>query len=67
MQQTTTHKAHLIFLQMVKEQYESIRDALASGSAQNFDEYKHRTGIVQGLRMALDMMDEAHKTANGDK
>lgn len=64
MQQTTTHKAHMIFLQKVKERYEDVRDNLASGSAPDYPEYKRLVGIVQGLKMALDMMEDAHEIAN---
>jgi hypothetical protein len=65
--QTTTHKAHLIFLQKVKDQYETLRDGLAAGSAPDFTEYKHRVGIIQGLKLALDLLEDAHEIANGDE
>ena len=32
---TTTQRTHAIFLQKVKEQYERLKDALASGVAEN--------------------------------
>ena len=54
----------MIFLQKVKDRYEDVRDNLATGSANDYSEYKRLVGMIQGLRIALDIMDEAHEIAN---
>jgi len=54
----------MIFLQKVKDRYEDVRDNISAGSAPDYPEYKHLVGVIQGLKMALDFMDEAHEIAN---
>jgi hypothetical protein len=54
----------MIFLQKVKDRYEDVRDNLSAGSAPDYSEYKRLVGIIQGLKMALDFMEEAHEIAN---
>lgn len=64
---TTSQRTHAIFLQKVKEQYERIKDALASGVAENHAHYLKQVGIIQGLALALELMDEATDIANRDE
>lgn len=33
-------------------------DVLISGNAQDYADYKHNAGIIQGIRMAIDVIDE---------
>ena len=63
---TATQQTHAIFLQKVKEQYERIKDALASGFAEDHAHYLKQVGIIQGLALALELMDEASSITNGD-
>lgn len=64
---TTTQRTHAIFLQKVKEQYERIKDALASGFAEDHAHYLKQVGIIQGLALALELMDEASSVADGEE
>jgi len=64
---TTSQRTHAIFLQKVKEQYERIKDALASGFAEDHAHYLKQVGIIQGLALALELMDEASSVADGEE
>jgi len=52
---------------MIKQDYEQLRDNIAAGSAQNFDQYQRQVGKIQGLSAALEYIDEAEAIANGVK
>ena len=45
---------------LISEAYQTTRDNLAGGSANSYDEYKKAVGMVQGLALALEFMDEAN-------
>jgi hypothetical protein len=64
---TTKDRLMLELKIMIKEDYEKIRDNLAAGSAQNFDQYQRQVGKIQGLKAALEYIDEAEAIANGVK
>ena len=52
---------------MIKQDYEQLRNNLAAGSAQSFDQYQRQVGKIQGLVSALEYIDEAEAIANGVK
>jgi hypothetical protein len=36
----------------IKEESESVADALRTGGVKSFDEYRHMTGVIHGLTIA---------------
>ena len=49
---------------LISEAYQTARDNLAGGSATSFDEYKKAVGLVQGLALAIEFIDEANDILN---
>ena len=52
---------------MIRDEYIRIRDNVATGSAQDYNQYQKQVGIIRGLAMALEFIDEAEAVANGTK
>ena len=50
----------------IRKDMDDIVDGLATGSARNYEEYAHLTGVVKGLaqaeRLLLDLMEAADKS-----
>ncbi len=50
----------------IRKDMDAITDAIATGSANSYDEYTHYTGVIKGLaqaeRLVLDLMEAAEKT-----
>ena len=50
----------------IRKDMDAITDAIATGSANSYDEYTHYTGVIKGLaqaeRLVLVLMDAAEKT-----
>lgn len=65
--QTTSHQVVSIFMQKITEAYEDIRDGIVSGSCPDHANYNYRVGLVQGLRLALEYLEEAKAIANGEQ
>lgn len=64
---TTKDRFVAEFKAMIREEYVRIRDNVATGSAQDFNQYNRQVGIIQGLSMALESIDEASAIADGIK
>lgn len=39
------------------EEVEHRVDALAHGSAENYESYRHQTGVIQGLEIAVEIVE----------
>ena len=52
---------------MIRDEYIRIRDNVATGSAQDYNQYQKQVGLIQGLSTALEFIDEAEAVANGTK
>ena len=52
---------------MIRDEYIRIRDNVATGSAQDYNQYQKQVGIIRGLAMALEFIDKAEAVANGTK
>jgi len=51
---------------LILDEIERRKDNLSRGSsADDFPAYKHQVGIIEGLRMALQLSDDAESIANG--
>lgn len=64
---TSTHRLIHEFNLLVQEEYNRLRNNLASGSAQTFDEYQKQVGRIQGLATALEFIEDAKAIADGEK
>ena len=51
----------------IRDEYIRIRDNVAAGSAQDYNQYQKQVGIIQGLVTALEFIDEADAVASGIK
>jgi len=56
------------FLQVeLTKEIESKAKFIASGNCQNFEEYKHATGVIRGLALAVDLLkDREQKLEESD-
>lgn len=50
-----------------REEIDSIKDHLARGAAENFDEYKRLVGQIQGLAAAEERLTALAKKADDDE
>ena len=54
-----------VIVEKLREHMNNYADGLASGSAQNFPDYRFQVGVIQGLAMAereiLDLIETARK------
>jgi hypothetical protein len=65
--QTTSNQVISIFTKKITEAYEDIRDGIVSGSCIDHANYNYRVGLVQGLRLTLEFLEDAKAIANGEK
>jgi hypothetical protein len=63
---STAQRAQNIFLQNVKDNYERLKDQLAAGTAVDYSQYLKVVGKIQGLALALELLDEANEIANNE-
>lgn len=47
-----------LFMSKLREEIEFHTVALAEGAMENFEEYKHKTGLIQGLGIAGSIFSE---------
>ena len=64
---TTKDRFVAEFKAMIREEYIRIRDNVATGAAQDYNQYQKQVGLIQGLATALEFIDEANAIANGTK
>lgn len=51
---------------LIKEEIERRKEVLVTASATfDFPAYRHHVGTIEGLRTALELLDEAERVANG--
>ena len=55
------------FKHLVKERIKEVSDVLANGKCTSFEEYKKKTGQIQGLAQSLELMTQAIKTYTHDE
>jgi hypothetical protein len=63
----TTNQLSYEFKRLIREEYERLRDNLASGSAQNWDQYQKMVGTIHGLALSLEFLEDAKAVADGEK
>lgn len=61
--QTTAGRFAEELRKLIHQEYERVRDNLASGSAQDFQDYQKSIGFISGLRAALELMELAQTNA----
>lgn len=49
---------------LIKDEYEKRKENLALGNAQDFNQYNRNVGFISGLKMALDLAEEAKTMAD---
>lgn len=62
---TTKHQFEYELRRMILERIEAICEHLGNGSAKTYDEYQHKVGMVAGLRVTLEDMEEANAILEG--
>ena len=60
---TTASKYAEELRKLIEQEYERVRDNLASGAAQDFSEYQRSIGTIAGLRTVLELMEIAQTNA----
>ena len=60
---TTASKYADELRKLIEQEYERVRDNLASGAAQDFSEYQRNIGTIAGLRTVLELMEIAQTNA----
>lgn len=50
---------------LIEAEIERLKDSLALGFVESFDQYKLLAGRIAGLRSAIDLMKEAEAICNG--
>jgi hypothetical protein len=48
------------------EEIDSKSTFIASGNCKNFDEYKHVTGVIRGLALAMDLIKDREQKLEED-
>lgn len=62
--QTVNDRAIREFTKLVDAQIEDLKNIVAAGAMPDWEAYRATTGKIMGLRMALDLLDEAQKIAD---
>lgn len=50
------------YVSEVQTRIEALKDSLANGSAQSFEEYTKRVGTIGGLKQAISILENLVKT-----
>lgn len=58
---TTTNLLEAEMEKAIVERIEALKDDISLGSLSSFEEYRHVTGQIAGLREALECVDTARK------
>lgn len=54
------------YKRLINEEIQRLMEiVLTNGSIQDFSAYKHKIGVIEGLRRAIDLSEEADAIANG--
>jgi hypothetical protein len=62
---TTKHQFEFEIRRIISDRIEAICEHLGNGSANTYDEYQHKVGLVAGLRAAIDSLEEANSILEG--
>lgn len=62
--QTTLDYFYAECMKGLRRQFDHIKEGMAVGSVQNYDEYNRKVGQVQGLKMAQDELEEVKRLAD---
>jgi hypothetical protein len=62
--QTVGSRAVYEFRKLVDESITNLSNGMSSGSMADWEQYKQFAGRIQGLREALDLMDQAESIAS---
>jgi len=63
--QTRTHMFQHELGILIAAEIERLKENLAAGGLKSFEDYRHTSGQISGLRMSLDLMEEAEAICNG--
>ena len=58
---------YIEFLTLIKVEIEREASHLVDGKCSMFDEYKHKTGIIKGLRASIEVIEESFKKVLKDE
>lgn len=61
---TTADKFKFEIERILIEEVERLKETIALGFLDNYDQYRHMTGRVAGLRAAIDFIAEAESRCN---
>lgn len=61
---TTADKYRYELEKLLIEEVERLKDGLSLGFLDNYEQYKHMTGRIAGLRAAIDFLKEAESICN---
>lgn len=64
---TTGYRAIHEYRKIINTVIEELKETLAAGSLESFEQYKVIAGKISGLRQSLDAMEEAEKIAESYK
>jgi len=64
---TSTGQFQHEFKKLIKEEYERLKDNIATGSAVSFEDYQRQIGKIQGLATALEFANDAKDLVDGNK
>jgi len=64
---TSTGQFQHEFKKLIKEEYERLKDNIATGSAVSFEDYQRAIGKIHGLAAALEFLEEAKDLVDGNK
>ncbi len=57
---STTHIGRLL-REKIAAETEHLSTDIAGGASSDWGQYKHHVGIIQGLKLAVDLLDEIEK------
>jgi len=50
----------------LKKEVDNKSEFIAAGNCQSFDEYKHVTGVIRGLALAIDLIKDREQKLEDD-
>jgi hypothetical protein len=61
---TTADKFRREMDNLLTDEIERLKESISLGFLDNYEQYRHITGKIAGLRAAIDLMKEAEKICN---
>lgn len=61
---TSADKFRYELEKLLTDEVDRLKDTVALGFLDNYDQYRHMAGRIAGLRAAIDFLDEAESVCN---